>query len=381
MHPLTRSILDRLTAQFGDQLPDDTTLLGRFLRQRDALAFEVLVWRHAAVVWSACRRILRHQQDAEDAFQSVWIVLAKKAGGIGKRQSLGPWLHRVAVRAAMRARQRRSRLPLSAEVEQAVTPPAPDDLGELIDAEINRLPENHRRAFVLCQLEGLTLQQAAAVLGCPPATVGTWVARAKQRLRDRLPDPSPTLPVSVPLAIRAALTPETASPSVAFLVRGVLNAMMFEKVRAAAAILAAALLIAVTGFAITAGARSPTAAPPGEGLGGPLIGGMGGGVAEAKEEPMGSIQLAVIELEAEHYLSQFEQLLNEQGQLRSQMREARRTRAAEAIKQAEAEQKELTQEIEEVKKKLSSLEQERQKLGGPSRLPFRRHGGGIAGGV
>jgi RNA polymerase sigma factor (sigma-70 family) len=381
MHPLTRSILDRLTAQFGDQLPDDATLLERFVRQHDALAFEVLVWRHAAVVWSACRRVLRHQQDAEDAFQSVWIVLAKKARTIGKRQSLGPWLHRVAVRAALRARQRRSRLPASAEIDQPVTPPAPDDLGELIDAEIDRLPDNHRRAFVLCQLEGLTLQQAAAVLGCPPATVGTWVARARQRLRDRLPDPSPTLPVSVPLAIRAALNPEVASPSVTFLVRGVLNAMMFEKVRAAVAIVAAALLIAVTGFAITAGARTPTAAPPGMGLGGPLVGGMGEGVAEPQELPMGSIQLAVIELEAEHYLNQFEHLLNDQAQLRGQLREARRTRAAEAVKQAEMDQKELTQEIEEVKKKLSSLEQERQKLGGPSRLPFRRQGGGIAGGI
>ncbi|HEV3117625.1 MAG TPA: sigma factor, partial [Gemmataceae bacterium] len=61
---------------------NDAQLLARFLDHRDEAAFEVLVWRHAPMVLSLCRRLLRHEQDAEDAFQATFLILVRKAGSI-----------------------------------------------------------------------------------------------------------------------------------------------------------------------------------------------------------------------------------------------------------------------------------------------------------
>jgi hypothetical protein len=57
----------------------DTVLLERFVRERDQGAFEVLVWRHGPMVLGACRRVLRHEQDAEGAFQATFLTPARKA--------------------------------------------------------------------------------------------------------------------------------------------------------------------------------------------------------------------------------------------------------------------------------------------------------------
>src|SRR5204863_1528190 len=85
----------RREAPAGDA---DADLLARFARTGDASAFELLVWRHGAMVLSACRRVLAHAEDAEDAFQAVFLVLARKAGGIGRGTALPAWPQRRAVR-------------------------------------------------------------------------------------------------------------------------------------------------------------------------------------------------------------------------------------------------------------------------------------------
>ena len=89
----------------------DAELLRRWVEDRDEAAFEVLLWRHAGLVAGACRRVLRHEQDAEDAFQAVFLILAKKAHTVGRGEALAPWLHRVAVRVALHARATKSRAP------------------------------------------------------------------------------------------------------------------------------------------------------------------------------------------------------------------------------------------------------------------------------
>ena len=77
-------VLRRLRRALGhaDSSATDAQLLERFLAQRDEDAFELLVWRHERLVLSACRRILRDAQDAEDAFQATFLTLVRKGGSI-----------------------------------------------------------------------------------------------------------------------------------------------------------------------------------------------------------------------------------------------------------------------------------------------------------
>src|SRR5690349_12812691 len=85
----------------------DADLLRRFVADRDEAAFEVLLWRHGAMVLNVCRRVLRHEQDAEDAFQATFLALARKAGSVSRQASVGGWLYRVAYRASLAAGGRR----------------------------------------------------------------------------------------------------------------------------------------------------------------------------------------------------------------------------------------------------------------------------------
>jgi DNA-directed RNA polymerase specialized sigma24 family protein len=82
----------------------DARLLERFLDDRDQAAFELLVWRHGPMVLRVCRRVIRDLHGAEDAFQATFLTFACKAGDIGKRESVGSWLYKVAFRIALRAR-------------------------------------------------------------------------------------------------------------------------------------------------------------------------------------------------------------------------------------------------------------------------------------
>jgi RNA polymerase sigma factor (sigma-70 family) len=191
----------------------DGQLLDRWLAQRDEAAFELLVWRHGPAVLGVCRRLLP-ADDIEDAFQATFLALHRKAGSIGDRQAVGGWLYQVAYRAALRIRAAASRQPRQAQ--PGLNPPAPeevrgDELRPVLDEEVSKLPEKLRGAFVLCCVEGLTLDEAAGQLGCPPGTVSSRLTRARQRLRQRLTWRGVGLPAG---ACAAGLSRSTASACV-----------------------------------------------------------------------------------------------------------------------------------------------------------------------
>ena len=172
--------------------PTDREALGAFVAHRDEAAFAALMQRHGPMVLRVCRRVLHHTQDAEDAFQATFLVLARRAASIGKAEALPGWLHGVAFRTALRARRDAGRR--RAHERQAPTGVGPDpaealawrDVQTLLEAEIRRLPERYRAAFVLCHLEGRSRAEAAADLGLAENTVSSRLARARDRLRRRL---------------------------------------------------------------------------------------------------------------------------------------------------------------------------------------------------
>jgi RNA polymerase sigma factor (sigma-70 family) len=220
----------------------DGELLGRFAdrhgreRNGDAghsagPAFAALVERHGPMVLRVCRSVLRDEHDAQDAFQATFLVLVRRARAVRRQQSVGSWLHGVALRVSCRARadlarrRRHERGAAEARIatddrshSEAITP----ELAAIVHEELGRLPEHYRVAVVLCYLEGHTCEAAARRLGWPVGTVKSRLARGRERLRGRLirrglapveMDRSPLTPIA---AIPAALVHSTVEGMVQF---------------------------------------------------------------------------------------------------------------------------------------------------------------------
>jgi RNA polymerase sigma factor (sigma-70 family) len=182
--------IHRLAGGAGRQWTD-RQLLDDFAVHRDEKAFAALVARHGPMVLRVCRRVLGHEQDAEDAFQATFLVLAQNTRSIHKREALAGWLHGVAYRTAMKAKRSAARRRNHEARLRVVTPtsgagPTWDEVQPVLDEEIERLPASYRAAFVLCVLEGKGGPEAAAELGCKVGTVGSRLTRARRLLQQRL---------------------------------------------------------------------------------------------------------------------------------------------------------------------------------------------------
>jgi RNA polymerase sigma factor (sigma-70 family) len=192
-------LVRRLPAADGDPAAD-VDLLARFVTDRDPAAFELLVWRHGGLVLGVCRRILRDEHLAEDAFQATFLVLAKKAGSV-RGQNVAGWLHKVARRVAVRVAKKRATvaarentLTQEPAVETAV---ADHDWAAILDAEVSRLPERFRLPVLLCYLQDYTTDEAARALGIPRGTVLSRLATARQTLAARLTRRGVALPATL----------------------------------------------------------------------------------------------------------------------------------------------------------------------------------------
>lgn len=175
--------------------PGDEPLLDRFLNGDDRAAegaFRAIVARHGPMVLGVCRHVLNQHQDAEDAFQATFLVLARKAASIRDRRVLSRWLYEVAYRIAMRARtngvRRRAHERQGGEMAATATHDNHgwDELRPVLHDEVNRLPEKYRVPVILCYLEGKSNEEAAQLLQWPVGTVKGRLSRARDLLRSRL---------------------------------------------------------------------------------------------------------------------------------------------------------------------------------------------------
>jgi RNA polymerase sigma factor (sigma-70 family) len=285
-----RMVLQQL--QQGGEGLTDGQLLGRFVAARDEAAFAALVRRHGPMVLGVCTRVLRDCHDAEDAFQATFLVLARQAGSVLKREAVGSWLYGTAYRTSLEARElsarRRAReRPMRDMPHPEVMPVEAKDWRPLLDRELNLLPGKYRAAIVVCDLEGRTRKEAARRLGINEGTLSSRLARGHALLAKRLARCGVALSAGALAAVLvqggasasmpAALVSSTskaavlvaagqmvgATPAV-LLMKGVMKAMLLKKLRLAVGAVMVLAALGAVGFGYRAGGGPGTvqAAPP-----------------------------------------------------------------------------------------------------------------------
>jgi len=290
------SVLRHVRGLIGMTAAEDLTdgqLLERFCQDCDEASFAVLVRRHGPLVQRVCRRVLNDSHAAEDAFQATFLVLARKAATIRQRSSIAGWLYEVAYHLSLRARGNAARRKIR-EKEAGEMPRVSEDndqseLRELLDAELQQLPEKYRTPLVLCYLEGKTNEEAAQQLGWPAGSMSCRLARARELLRERLTGRGVALTpagmallltgsaatagvaealvdtavkAAVPYAAGSALAAGAVSAEAIALAEGAFQTMVTTKLKIAAALLLAGLVGTGARVAIQAdAAEQPVAAP------------------------------------------------------------------------------------------------------------------------
>ncbi len=219
---------------------DEGALLERIVSSHDEPSLSALVERHGPMVLGVCRRLLASPHDVDDAFQATFLILVRKARALRDRHRLGPWLHGVAYRVAVRARSDAAR---RRALEQSAARAEIDGLNQAadrvvvreeqcaaVDEEIAHLPAPQRCVIVLVDLEGQTQSEAARRLGWSENAVRGRLARGRAALRKRLvrrgvapgllPVAGPVLEQVVAPVVPAALLEATNRAGMATLLAG-----------------------------------------------------------------------------------------------------------------------------------------------------------------
>ena len=171
--------------------PSDTELLQAHV-DGDPTAFATVVARHQNRLWAVALGVMRNPEDAADALQDAYISAFRRAGSFRGEARVTTWLHRVVVNACLdRLRSLKVRatemLPedLDRSPELAAEPTDPVEAEQnraQILAALGRLNADQRAALVLVDMQGYSVDEAAAILGCAPGTVKSRCARGHARL-------------------------------------------------------------------------------------------------------------------------------------------------------------------------------------------------------
>lgn len=187
-------------------LADDSALVAR-LRSGDNRAFEELVRAHMPRLLRVARRFLDSEEDARDAVQDAFIAAFRSIGRFESTARLSTWLHRIVINAAlMKLRSRRRKpeedietyLPRFLEDGHQVEASVPwtessaetalerTETAGLVRAAIDRLPESYRVVLMMRDIEELSTEETAQMLGLTPNAVKIRLHRARQALRTLL---------------------------------------------------------------------------------------------------------------------------------------------------------------------------------------------------
>lgn len=163
----------------------------------DEKTFESIMQRHGPMVLSIARRYVHDEYLSQDVFQAVFLVFWQRARQLHTPENLANWFFGVTRRIAQRARQQKYRRALSEQSNEQVEQVPAQRASSLellihqeemmiLDKEVARLPVHEQTVILLCVYQGLTRQQAARRLKCPPGTIAGRLDRARQRLARRL---------------------------------------------------------------------------------------------------------------------------------------------------------------------------------------------------
>jgi RNA polymerase sigma-70 factor (ECF subfamily) len=178
-------------------MDDDAALLRRHT-EGDPDAFGELVLRHRDRLWAVALRTLGDREEAADALQDALLSAFRSASGYRGDAQVTTWLHRIVVNACIDRARRRAKRPTSPLDEQAVSVPDPRDETATVDlrhellAALAALPIDQAAALVLVDVEGHSVDEAAAILDVPAGTVKSRCARGRARLAGSLAHLRPT---------------------------------------------------------------------------------------------------------------------------------------------------------------------------------------------
>lgn len=173
-------------------LVSDAQLLSQFLKLKNEEAFAAIVNRYGSMVFAVAVRIVRDRHIAEDVTQATFLLLAKDAKKIKRREALSSWLHGVAIRLAKKSMKRRSREQVyNVVTDQEVAEKSFEEIHstfeqQVLDEELNRLPTQYRDPLVLHYLQGKTYEETAQQLGVTLGAIEGRMKRGKRELQLRL---------------------------------------------------------------------------------------------------------------------------------------------------------------------------------------------------